>query len=54
MASAQNAAGIASGDLKAQETIVQQLQATQANLQTKVDDLQAALNAAMQRIGELE
>lgn len=54
VASAQNAAGIASGDLKAQETVVQQLQATQANLQTKVDDLQAALNAAMQRVDELE
>ena len=54
VASAQNAAGIANGDLKAQETIVQQLQATQANLQTKVDELQTALNAAIQRVNELE
>ena len=54
VASAQNAAGIASGNLKAQETIVQQLQATQANLQTKVDELQTALNAAMRRVNELE
>lgn len=54
VASAKNAAGIASGNLKAQETIVQQLQATQANLQTKVDELQTALNAAMRRVDELE
>lgn len=54
VASAQNAVGVAKGNLGAQEAIVQQLQATQTNLQTKVDELQAALNAAMQRIDELE
>ena len=41
-------------NIRAQKTIVQQLQATQANLQTKVDELQTALNAAMQRVNELE
>lgn len=44
----------ATSNLSAQSAIVQQLQATQANLQTKVDELQTALNAAMQRVNELE
>ena len=44
----------ATSNLSAQSAIVQQLQATQANLQTKINDLQTALNAAMQRVDKLE
>lgn len=51
---AQDTLDAANAKVLSQDAVVQQLQAMQANLQTKVDELSAALNAAMQRINELE